>query len=105
MDAEQHAPGAPIWDLEEQMIKEQTATLTGKADLGTTVNVYEQHGNKRTLLGTVKTGIDGKFSIDLDLKNGTHTLIAEAENFAGKTESDTNMKLIVIGKPVKDKAS
>jgi subtilisin family serine protease/outer membrane protein assembly factor BamB len=106
MVAEQQVPAAPAWDLEEQMVKAETAILTGKAELGTTINVYEDHGNKRTLLGNVKTNLDGTYSIELDLDNGTHTLIAEANNFAGKIEAKRAMKLIVTGKPQKkEKAS
>jgi outer membrane protein assembly factor BamB/subtilisin family serine protease/5-hydroxyisourate hydrolase-like protein (transthyretin family) len=106
MEAEQQTPSEPLWDQEEVMVKGEPAILTGKADLGTTVNVYEQHGNDFVLLGSVKTTREGTFSIELDLANGNHNLIAETENFAGKTVSKNVMKLIVTGKPEKkDKAS
>lgn len=101
MVSEQQLPAVPNWDVEEQKVKAQAATLKGKAEIGTFINVYEQHGNNVTLLGTVKTGLDGTFSIELDLENGAHTLIAEAQNFAGKTKADRTMKLIVTGKPNK----
>lgn len=101
MEVEQQIPSAPSWDVEEQMVKGEPAIVKGKAEVGTSVNVYEKHGNDVTLLGTAKTGLDGKYSIEVDLDNGAHILIAEAENFAGKTKSDKTMKLIITGKPGK----
>ncbi|RSD25429.1 carboxypeptidase regulatory-like domain-containing protein [Mesobacillus subterraneus] len=105
-DATQEIPSAPAFDQEELIVKGEPATITGMADSGTTIHIYEQQGNKVTLIDSVKTGNDGKFSITLDLANGTHTLISEAENFAGKMTSLKTMKLIITGKPEKkDKAS
>lgn len=106
MDAEQQSPSEPKWDQTEVMVKNEPAVLTGKAEHSTTVNVYEQHGNELIMLGTVKASREGTFSIELDLANGNHNLIAETENFAGKTKSKQLLKLIVTGKPQKkDKAS
>lgn len=106
MDVEQQMPQAPVWDHEKQLIKERPVIVSGTAELGTTINIYDRRGEKRTLLGSVKTQLDGTFSMELDIKNGTHFLLAEAENFAGKTESLTELQLIVTGKPIKkDKAS
>ncbi|WP_075619147.1 carboxypeptidase regulatory-like domain-containing protein [Paenisporosarcina indica] len=106
MDTEQQLPLVPVWDNEDQKVKENQLTVTGTAELGTTINIYEKHGNKHTLLGSVKTGQDGIFSIELDVDNGAHFLKAEAQNFAGKSKTLAEMKLIVTGKPKrKDKAS
>lgn len=106
MDAEQQLPLVPVWDNENQKVKDNQVTVSGTAELGTTINIYERHGNKHILLGSVKTGQDGIFSIELDVNNGAHFLRAEAENFAGKSETIAEMKLIVTGKPKqKDKAS
>lgn len=105
-DAQQEIPAAPTWNKEELMVKGEPALIEGKADLGTTVNIYEQHGNEVSLVKSIKTSLDGTFSIELDFDNGHHTFVAEAENFAGKTKALKEMKLIVTGKPEKkDKAS
>lgn len=105
-DADQEIPAVPTWAKEELMVKDEPALIEGSAELGTTINIYEQHGNEVSLVKSVKTRLDGTFSIVLDLDNGTHTLIAEAENFAGKTKALKSMKLIVTGKPEKkDRAS
>lgn len=103
MDAEQQLPVAPVWDAAEVKVNSgEPAVVTGKADRLAKVNVYEQSGNKRTLLGTVTADMDGAFSIELKgLTNGSHHLIAEAENFAGKVKSQMPMKLVVAGKPAK----
>ncbi|MCM3664939.1 carboxypeptidase regulatory-like domain-containing protein [Mesobacillus subterraneus] len=98
-DADQEIPEEPTWAKEELMVKNEPALIEGSAELGTTINIYEQHGNDVSLLKSVKTRLDGTFSIVLDLDNGSHTLIAEAENFAGKTKALKSMKLIVTGKP------
>lgn len=106
MDAEQQLPQEPVWDNENQKVKGSPVTVSGTAETGTTINIYEEHGNKRTLLGSVETGLNGVFSIELEVDNGVHFLLAEAENFAGKSETQAKMKLIVNGKPErKDKAS
>jgi outer membrane protein assembly factor BamB/subtilisin family serine protease/5-hydroxyisourate hydrolase-like protein (transthyretin family) len=100
-DSAQEIPDAPIWEQEELMVKGEPAIVEGSAAQGTTVNIYEQHGNEVFLIDSVKTGHDGTFSSVLDLANGTHTLLAEAENFAGKTKAIKTMKVIVTGKPEK----
>ncbi|NKE06207.1 carboxypeptidase regulatory-like domain-containing protein [Mesobacillus selenatarsenatis] len=107
-DSVQEIPEAPAWDLEELKVKDELALVKGTAAQGTTVNIYEQHGNDVFLIDSAKTGRDGTFSVELDLANGSHTLLAEAENFAGKTKTVKTMKVIVTGKPKikdKDKAS
>ncbi|WP_213367777.1 carboxypeptidase regulatory-like domain-containing protein [Mesobacillus boroniphilus] len=105
-DAEQEIPEEPTFDKEEMMVKGVPVLIKGTASVGTTVNIYEQHGNEVFLVDSVKTGRDGTFQVELDLDNGTHTLLVEAENFAGKSKATKSMKLIVTGKPEKkDKAS
>ena len=105
-DAVQEIPEPPIWESDELMVKGEPAIVEGTATLGTTVNIYEKHGNEVFLIDSVKTGRDGTYSAELNLDNGTHTLLAEAENFAGKTKAVKTMKIIVTGKPEKkDKAS
>ncbi|RDU35682.1 hypothetical protein DRW41_16180 [Neobacillus piezotolerans] len=101
MSAEQQIPNASAWDTDNLILKEGPAVLTGKADSTVTVHVYEQAGNKRNLLGSVKAGVDGTFSIQLELPNGQHILHLSAENYAGITESPSTMKVIVTGKPEK----
>jgi outer membrane protein assembly factor BamB/subtilisin family serine protease len=105
-DAVQEIPEAPSWELEELKVKGEPAIVEGLASVGMTVNIYEQHGNEVFLIDSVKAGQDGTFSAELDLANGTHTLLAEAENFAGKTKAVKTMKVIVTGKPQeKERAS
>ncbi|WP_156424287.1 carboxypeptidase regulatory-like domain-containing protein [Bacillus sp. FJAT-27445] len=101
MNAEQQVPNAPAWDVDNVMVKGEPVVLTGKSDPATTVYVYEQAGNKRNLLGSVKAALDGTFSIQIDLPNGQHTLSVAAENFAGITASPSTMKVVVTGKPEK----
>ncbi|WP_409270032.1 carboxypeptidase regulatory-like domain-containing protein [Neobacillus sp. SCS-31] len=101
MSAEQQVPVAPSWDADSLMVKGEPVVLTGKADPLATVHVYEQAGNKRNHLGSVKAAINGTFSIQLELPNGQHSLFVAAENYAGITESPTAMKVIVTGKPEK----
>ncbi|WHX38711.1 carboxypeptidase regulatory-like domain-containing protein [Mesobacillus sp. AQ2] len=105
-DAEQEIPEEPLWDQEEMMVKGEPALVKGTATNGTSVNIYEKRGNEIFLIDSVKTGRDGIFQAELNLDNGIHTLIAETENYAGKTKAIKAMKLIVTGKPEKkDKAS
>ncbi|CAM4017072.1 carboxypeptidase regulatory-like domain-containing protein [Mesobacillus thioparans] len=105
-DAEQEVPKVPLWEQEEMLVKGEPALVKGTAANGTSVNIYEKRGNGIVLVDSVKTGRDGTFQAELKLANGTHTLIAEAENFGGKTKAIKTMKLIVTGKPEKkDKAS
>ncbi|WP_226676413.1 carboxypeptidase regulatory-like domain-containing protein [Mesobacillus jeotgali] len=105
-DTVQEIPEAPTWEVEELMVKGEPAIVEGTAPQGTTVNIYEKHGNEVFLIDSVKTGQDGTYSVDLDLDNGSHTLQAEAENFAGKTKAVKTMRVIVTGKPEKkNKAS
>ncbi|MFT9599511.1 carboxypeptidase regulatory-like domain-containing protein [Mesobacillus sp.] len=105
-DTVQEIPEAPTWEVEELMVKGEPALVEGTAPQGTTVNIYEKRGNEVFLIDSVKTGQDGTYSVELDLDNGTHTLHAEAENFAGKTKAVKTMKVIVTGKPEKkNKAS
>jgi outer membrane protein assembly factor BamB/subtilisin family serine protease/5-hydroxyisourate hydrolase-like protein (transthyretin family) len=105
-DTVQEIPEAPTWEVEELMVKGEPALVEGTAPQGTTVNIYEKHGNEVFLIDSVKTGQDGTYSVELNLDNGTHTLLAEAENFAGKTKAVKTMKVIITGKPGKtNKAS
>ncbi|WP_197277498.1 carboxypeptidase regulatory-like domain-containing protein [Bacillus sp. FJAT-27245] len=101
MSAEQQLPNTPSWDSDSVMVKGEPVVLTGKADPLATVHVYEQAGNKRNLLGSGKASVDGTFSIQLELPNGQHTLFVAAENYAGVTESQSAVKVIVTGKPEK----
>jgi hypothetical protein len=76
------APNAPV--LLSDSIKDHRATVTGTAEAGSTVKVYEG----ATLLGATTAGADGNFSVTTSgLKNGSHTFIATAKDAAGNTSA------------------
>ncbi|ALC90883.1 hypothetical protein AM500_14640 [Bacillus sp. FJAT-18017] len=106
MEAEQQLPQAPTWESDSKTVREQPVVVKGKADAGATVRIYSKISGKKTLLGETKATKEGAFSVEVNVNNGKHMLTAEAENFAGKAESITQMELLVIGKPEgKEKAS
>lgn len=72
------APDAPV--LLSDDVNHHRATVTGTAEAGSTVNVYEG----TTLLGRAATSADGHFSVTTsDLKTGSHTFVASATDAAG----------------------
>lgn len=76
------APDAPV--LLSDATYHHRATVTGTAEVGSTVNLYEG----TTLLGTATTGADGHFSVTTSsLKNGSHTFVATATDAAGNTSA------------------
>ncbi|SDG37937.1 hypothetical protein SAMN05216338_100192 [Bradyrhizobium sp. Rc2d] len=76
------APDAPV--LLSDATSHHRATVTGTAEAGSTVKVYEG----TTLLGTGETGADGHFSVTTSgLKTGSHTFIASATDAAGNTSA------------------
>jgi parallel beta-helix repeat protein len=79
------APNAPV--LLSDATHHHRATVTGTAEAGSTVNVYEG----TSLLGTGTTGADGHFSVTTSgLTNGSHTFVATANDAAGNTSSQSN---------------
>ncbi|MDA9409922.1 hypothetical protein XH80_25220 [Bradyrhizobium sp. CCBAU 45384] len=76
------APDAPV--LLSDAISHHRATVTGTAEAGSTVKVYEG----TTLLGSAMTGADGHFSVTTSgLKTGSHTFVASATDAAGNTSA------------------
>lgn len=76
------APDAPV--LLSDATYHHRATVTGTAEAGSTVNLYEG----TTLLGTATTGADGHFSVTTSgLKDGSHTFVATATDAAGNTSA------------------
>lgn len=76
------APDAPV--LLSDATYHHRATVTGTAEAGSTVNLYEG----TTLLGTATTGADGHFSVTTPgLKDGSHTFVATATDAAGNTSA------------------
>ncbi|MCK1665208.1 Ig-like domain-containing protein [Bradyrhizobium sp. 153] len=76
------APDAPV--LLSDVTSHHRATVTGTAEAGSTVKVYEG----TTLLGTAATGADGHFSVTTSgLKTGSHTFVASATDAAGNTSA------------------
>ncbi|MGV7217091.1 Ig-like domain-containing protein [Bradyrhizobium sp. UFLA05-112] len=76
------APDAPV--LLSDAISHHRATVTGTAEAGSTVKVYEG----TTLLGSGTTGADGHFSVTTSgLQTGSHTFVASATDVAGNTSA------------------
>jgi hypothetical protein len=75
------APDAPLL-LSDSTI--HRATVTGAAEAGSTIKLYEG----TTLLGTATAGTDGHFSVTTSgLKGGSHTFTATAADSAGNTSA------------------
>jgi hypothetical protein len=76
------APDAPV--LLTDTIHHHRATVTGTAEPGSTIRVYEG----TTLLGKTTTGADGDFHVTTSgLKTGDHTFIATATDAAGNVSA------------------
>ncbi|MGL3107824.1 Ig-like domain-containing protein [Bradyrhizobium sp. BR 1432] len=76
------APDAPV--LLSDVTSHHRATVTGTAEAGSTIKVYEG----TTLLGTAAAGADGHFSVTTSgLKTGSHTFVASATDAAGNTSA------------------
>ncbi|WP_062351932.1 carboxypeptidase regulatory-like domain-containing protein [Bacillus kwashiorkori] len=103
MNVEQEAPSVPVWDNARMMTEDNFVTISGTANAGDLVRIYELKGNKLIELGTAVANGEGKFSIDLEFSNGNHSLIAEAKNYRGKSKPSRPMQLIVKGKPTNKK--
>ncbi|MCD8509705.1 MAG: carboxypeptidase regulatory-like domain-containing protein [Bacillus sp. (in: Bacteria)] len=95
MEAEQAVPSTPVWDEEQIRTSDKPVSVTGTAELQTTVHIYRVQGRNRTLLETVTTKADGTFEASIDLDNGNYFLVAEAENFAGVSEESDRLRVIV----------
>lgn len=69
----------------DRITKNATAlTITGTAEAGSTVKLYDTDGT--TVLGT-GTATGGSFSIDVALTEGAHSLTAKATDAAGNTST------------------
>lgn len=67
-------------------------TISGTAEAGSTVELFDGS----TSLGTVTAGGDGKFTKDLDLAAGEHSITARAKDNAGNiSTASTPLKIIV----------
>jgi len=76
------APDAPI--LLSDATTHNRATVTGTAEAGSTIKVYEG----TNLLGTGTAAADGNFSVTTsNLKHGSHTFVATASDAAGNTSA------------------
>lgn len=74
------APDAPV--LLSDATSHHRATVTGTAEAGSTIKLYEG----TSLLGTTMTAADGHFSVTTSgLQNGSHTFVASATDAAGNT--------------------
>lgn len=72
--------------------KQSGLTITGTAEPGSIVNLYKNG----TLLGTGRARNDGKFSIDVNLEEGTHFLTAKAVDSAGNVSQESSPLRIVV---------
>ena len=103
--ADTTAPNAPmslalevaddIGFLDTDGITSQTSglTITGSAEAGSTVKIYDTDGT--TLLGS-GTATGGAFSIDVSLAAGTHTLAAKATDTANNTSVASSVLSLVV---------
>jgi hypothetical protein len=86
------APNAPV--LLSDSIVHHHATVSGTAEAGSTVQLYEG----TTLLGSATADPDGNWSVTTSpLKNGSHTFIATATDAAGNTSALSRPLDPVIG--------
>jgi hypothetical protein len=84
--ADTTAPDAPV--LLSDTTHHHRATVTGTAEAGSTIKVYEGS----SLLGTGTTGADGHFSVTTSgLSTGSHTFYATATDAAGNTSDHSNL--------------
>jgi methionine-rich copper-binding protein CopC len=63
-------------------------TINGRAEAGSTVELYEQTGAGNLMLLGTATATGGSFSIDVNLANGAHQLVARA------TDASKNVGLV-----------
>ena len=68
-------------------------TITGTAEAGSTVKLYDTDGT--TLLGT-GTATGGSFSIDVTLTEGPHTLTAKATDASGNTSTASTALSVTV---------
>lgn len=99
MNAEQIHPVAPTFDQRSGMSNENKYTITGSANEGDTIRLYEVQGNKTTVLSTTIAKAGGTYSFEYEFTNGSHLILAEAENYLGKERTTRPFKLIITGKP------
>jgi hypothetical protein len=84
--ADTTAPDAPV--LLSDTTHHHRATVTGTAEAGSTIKVYEGS----SLLGTGTTDADGHFSVTTSgLSSGSHTFYATATDAAGNTSGHSNL--------------
>lgn len=70
-------------------------TITGNADAGSTIQLFDG----TTSLGTVVAGSDGRFSFDVDLAIGTHSITAKATSSTGYTSPASAVLEIKVEAP------
>lgn len=71
-------------------------TITGNAEAGSTVKLYEDDGEGHlTLLGTA-TATGGHFSVDVSLVDGAHQLVAQATDEAGNIGSSSSALTVKV---------
>ena len=79
----------------DDLTKVTTPTITGKADAGDTVTLYDTDG--KTVLGSGTADGNGMWSITTsDLADGTHRLTARASDQAGNESSVSSVLSITI---------
>jgi hypothetical protein len=68
-------------------------TITGTADTGSIVTIYDTNGT--TVLGSA-TAASGAFSIDIALSEGAHTITAKAADVAGNASGASGSLVITV---------
>ena len=83
-----------------QSVNTDSFTLTGTAEVGSTVNLLRGAGTETVSLGSA-TATNGAWTITVTLRDGANTLTATATDRAGNTSDATDAVIITLdtGKP------
>lgn len=93
-------PGAPEWEETRIKTGDKPVLIKGFAESLSTVHIYQEKDGKRTAIKSVDANEDGTFSVELQLKNGSTFLVAQAENEGGMSAWSEMLQVIVTGKPI-----
>lgn len=93
-------PVAPKWEQKRIQTGDKPVSVKGIAEALSLVHIYQEKDGKRTWLTSVDAKEDGTFTAELQLKNGSTFLVAQAENLGGLSEWSDTLHVIVIGKPI-----
>ena len=95
-------PAKPAITTTAQSVNTASFTLTGTAEVGSTVNLFRGAGTD-SLGSATATATNGAWTITVTLTDGANTLTATATDRAGNTSDATDAVIITLdtGKPAK----